>query len=104
MTTEADTTPAPRPVVVDRTKLTIPDLRLLASSAFPVPMPADQTDLAAMQAAAQAAAQRVMDLIDMLERVIEGGMAERSADDLWPLVNEVSAQINAPQKNSRAGS
>lgn len=96
--------PFSRPVVIDRSKLTIPDMRTMASAAFAIPRPDNEQDEAAMLAFMQAASDRTIRIIDMLDRLVVGGTEGRPSDELWPLVIEVTRQINEPQKNSETGS
>ena len=75
----AQTTPAlpalSTPVQIDPSKFEIRDMRLFAR------MP----EIAESEAAAQAALPQI---VDMLERVIVGGIAGRKVTELWPLVAE----------------
>lgn len=70
-----------RPVRVDRTKFEISDLKVFALA----------PQMAQDEATAQAA---IPQLIDMLERVVVGGLSGRPATEFWPLVQEVGRQLN----------
>lgn len=69
-----------RPVQIDTTKLEILDMKMFAMA----------PQLAQNDAAAQAA---LPALIDMLDRIVVGGLAGRPIIEFWPLMNEVTRQI-----------
>lgn len=69
-----------RPVQVDASKLEIPDMKLFAMA----------PQLAQDDAAAQTA---LPAMIDLLERVVVGGLAGRPITEFWPLVGEVTRQL-----------
>lgn len=71
-----------RPVQIDVSKLEIPDMKLFALA----------PQLAQNDEAAQAA---LPALIDMLERIVVGGLAGRPITEFWPLVSEVTRLIQA---------
>ncbi len=82
----SDNTPEPfvfsRPIVVDNSKIEILDLKLFAR----LPLLASDE---------QAAALELPNLIDLLDKIIEGGLAGRPASEFWPLVEEAGKQIRA---------
>jgi hypothetical protein len=69
-----------RPVQIDLSKLEIPDMKLFALA----------PQLAQDEAAAQAA---LPALIDLLERVVVGGLRGRPITEFWPLLGEVTRQL-----------
>lgn len=78
-----------RPVVLDMSKLQIPDLKLIIQLDYLVP-------LAAAGAVGEAELmQHVPAMIDMLDHVVVGGMAGRPATELWAVLGEVKAQMNS---------
>lgn len=70
-----------RPVVVDLTKMEIPDLKIFAS------LSTLKDDAAAFAA--------LPGIIDMLDRVVIGGTAGRPTTELRPLIAEVIRQMSA---------
>ena len=71
-----------RPIVVNVDNLEMLDLKLFAE----LPMLANDS---------QAAQARLPYLIDMLDRLVVGGLSHRPASQFWALVEEVGKQINA---------
>ena len=72
-----------RPVQIDRSKLEILDMKLLLS----IPQLAQSKDEAGAAAAMPA-------LIDMLDRVVIGGLAGRPVGEFWALADEAFRQIS----------
>lgn len=82
-----------RHVRLDMSRLEIPDLKTfaLAQSAA-----SDEAALTAL----------LPSIIDMLERIVVGGLGGRPSTEFWPLVEEVGKQLQSQgnPKNSTAGS
>lgn len=85
-TASAAPAPAPmsEPVVVDMTRLTIGDIKVFASMA----------QLAKENANGDAEALLLLPgLIDMLDRVVVGGVSHRPLSELWSIVGELNLQL-----------
>ena len=96
MTTETTSPAQPafqfsRPVQIDQDQIDMDDMRLLSMAAT----------FAADEQAANAA---LPEILEMLRRVVVGGLKRRPREEVWYLYTEVLKQLGEPQKNSGTGS
>lgn len=93
-------------IEINRAALTAADLRTLANSAFPIEPPNDNATPEQIQEFAKQSLGRIVELTNLMDRVVVGGAASVPADQFHDAISEISNQFwrGSEVKNSNAGS